>query len=149
MSSPDPLRPVPSRCGLVWSLRVLLAAAVLFALLCWLLPFGSLAWNAVAVVLCFATLFFAVFYFPQRARTTRYQLSDRHIVLQSGVFFSQTRTLRFTDIQCVSLLHTPLQTCWQLRTVCLFVPGRVFVLDAVDRKTAEQLAARVLGQQQK
>ena len=105
MSSPDPLRPVPSRCGLVWSLRVLLAAAVLFALLCWLLPFGSLAWNAVAVVLCFATLFFAVFYFPQRARTTRYQLSDRHIVLQSGVFFSQTRTLRFTDIQCC-LLYT-------------------------------------------
>ncbi len=144
---PTPLRPVPSRCGLVWSLRILLAAAVLIALLCWLLPIGSLAWNASIVALILAALFFAAFYFPQRARTTLYQLTDQQIVLQSGVFFSQTRILRFADIQCVSLLHTPLQTLWKLRTVCLFVPGRVFVLDAVDRKTAEQLAARVLGQQ--
>lgn len=118
------------RSGVVWSIRTLMLAALLTVLV-WMLPIPDAAAWGVTAGLAAGTLFAVGFYFPQRARTTRWRVADGVLELESGVIVRNRRRVRLAHIQCVATVRTPLMRLFGVTAVVWYLPGGAVVADGV------------------
>ncbi|MGN0591900.1 MAG: PH domain-containing protein [Ruminococcus sp.] len=96
----------------------------------WLFCLCLLAWILIGVI-----------YIPLSLSRIRITVTDKKIILESGIFLIRTRVLLIRSLQLSSILQTPLSQYTGLNFIPLRAYGGSLILPFLSRKDAQELYA--------
>lgn len=130
-------------------IRLLLVAAIVFALVLMANYFEPVParWVSLPLVLCFA--YFTLVWIPRRARFTRYLLRELDVHLQTGYWWRKTTSVAINRIQHLELTQGPIERWLTLNSLVLYTAGGSqsdLKLPGLDAAVAQHIKAQLLNQ---
>lgn len=129
----------------VWRIRALCLAAAGFFLCGIAAVFSGAAAFFLGAVSALLFLLACVWYYPQRYRSSRWEITPQAAKLAVGVIFCYERTLPLSRVQYAELLRTPAQRLCGVCTLILHAAGAKLSIGGLSLSQGTELYRRING----
>lgn len=126
-----------------WWVRLFAITLVPCAVTTVALPLFSLWWNILMAVWLTAFSVFFVWYYPLKYKKLRYAVTDKLVVLNSGVIFTRKKYIYKDNIQFISIDTSVLDSFFGISSVIIRTAGATIWINGIDKEGKKFLQSRL------